>query len=81
VALPGLVRGKLHRGCKKSIFVTGDVAFQQGHDVAGGGHRLSGRRLAVQRLRRPCLTLTFQLRFVSINRLFSLARKSVIAGG
>ena len=33
------MRGELHRGCEEAILVAGDVAFQQGDDVARGSHR------------------------------------------
>ena len=40
VTLPGLVGGKLHHGGEEAVLVAGDMALQQGDDVAGGGHKL-----------------------------------------
>ncbi|CAH1648109.1 hypothetical protein CHELA40_20030 [Chelatococcus asaccharovorans] len=38
MALTRLVRGKLHRGGEETILVAGNMALEQRHDVAGGGH-------------------------------------------
>ncbi len=43
VALPRLMRGELHSSGEETILIAGNVALEQRHDMAGGGHSLFSR--------------------------------------
>ena len=57
--LPRLVGGKLHRCGEKTILVIGDMAFQEGNNMARGRHRpING--ILCQRLG-ACVILAIQI--------------------
>ncbi len=69
MALTRLMRSKLHRGGEETILIAGNVALKQRHDMAGSSHKLFS---GLHSHGNAHATLTFQPRFVSRNRVFSL---------